>query len=360
MNEFCQFQSPEILEKDPVVYNAEQAPFRIHGLYGEKENGMFVRMPGKIAEQVSKRAGLLYSNTAGARLHFATDSSFLAVGAIYPPMTFSSPRSAALSSAGACCFDLYIDGEHCRVLWPEATIQRGSVVSFDLAEGRYESSISFEEKKMRHITLCFPSFVNISHVFIGLEKGATPIASTPYVNGQPVVFYGSSITQGACASRAGNSYPNILSRQFHFDYINLGFAGACKAEEPMIDYLCGLQTPLLVYDYDHNTPSAEYLRQTHLPGLRKLRQAHPHIPIILMSKPNCHNGKEEALRRMRVIEESYEALQRESNAPVHFVNGQEIFEGHDPQMMTVDGTHPTDLGFYCMAKALSEVFKLYF
>ena len=80
----------------------------------------------------------------------------------------------------------------------------------------------------------------------------------------------------------------------------------------------------------------------------------------MLSKPNIHNGKKEALARMRVIEESYERLKKESGAPVHFVNGQEIFEKHDPDMMTVDGTHPTDLGFYSMADALSEVFKLYF
>lgn len=355
-----QFQSPDILQKKPAIYDAEQAPLRIHGLYAAKQNGIFARMPAEVAEQTSKRVSLLYTNTAGARLRFATDSSFLAVGAVYPPMTLPSDRTAALSGAGACCFDLYVDGEHCRVLWPQRLIQRGSVVSFDLSDGRYEALISFEEKRMRQITLCFPSFVNISDLFIGLEDTATLAAATPYANDLPVVLYGSSITQGACASRSGNTYANILSRQFNFDYINLGFAGACKAEAPIIDYLCALPMRLLVYDYDHNAPSVEYLRDTHLSALRRLREAHPTIPILLLSKPNRHNGREEALRRMEVIEESYTIMRRESNAPIHFVNGQEIFEGHDSEMMTVDNTHPTDLGFYCMAKAMAKIFKLYF
>ena len=359
MDQLYQFQDPVIQAADPSVYDAERAPFRIHGVYRSKD-GMLVRMPREIAKQTSRRVGLLYANTAGGRLRFATDSSFIALGAICPPMTFSSPRSALLSGAGACCFDLYVDGKHCRVLDPQTSTQRGNVVSFDIPDGRYEAFADLGEKKMRQITICFPSFINVSQVYIGLERGATAEAAKPYVNDLPVVLYGSSITQGACASRAGNTYPNILSRRCDFDYVNLGFAGACKAEDVMIDYLCGLPMQLLVYDYDHNTPSAEYLRQTHLTGLRKLRQAHPHIPIILMSKPNCHNGKEEALRRMRVIEKSYEALRKESDAPVHFVNGQKIFEGHDPEMMTMDNTHPTDLGFYCMAEALSKIFKLYF
>lgn len=360
MKDSYQFQASAIRELNPTVYNAEHAPFRIHGLYPSKQNGMFARMPREAAERTSKKVGLLYTNTAGARLRFATDSSVLAVGAIYPSMVFPSERSVALSGAGACCFDLYVDGMHCQVLSPTALIQRGSVVSFEMSDGRYEAFVTFEEKRMRQITLYFPSFVNISDLFIGLEENAILTEAEPYVNDLPVVFYGSSITQGACASRSGNTYPNILSRRFNFDYLNLGFAGACKAETAIIDYLCDLPMKLLVYDYDHNTPSAEFLRETHLPGVRKLRNAHPHIPIIMLSKPNQHNGQEEAIKRMRIIKESYEALRRESTAPVHFLNGQEIFESHDREMMTMDNTHPTDLGFYCMAEALSNMFALYF
>lgn len=360
MNNVHFFRSPSIQEKNLAVYNAEHAPFRIHGLYAQKEDGLFARMPKEIAERTSKKVGLLYTNTAGARLRFATDSRTVALGAIYPPMIFPSERSVALSGASACCFDLYVDGKHCQILSPTTLIQRGSVVSFELSDGRYEAFVTFEEKRMRQITLCFPSFVNVSELFVGLDQQADLTEAAPYVNELPVVFYGSSITQGACASRSGNTYPNILSRQFSFDYVNLGFAGACKAEAPIIDYLCQLPMELLVYDYDHNTPSAEYLKETHLPNLRKLREAHPTIPIILLSKPNQHNGKEEALRRMRIIEESYETLRKESAAPVHFLNGQEIFESRDREMMTIDNTHPTDLGFYCMAEALSKVFRLYF
>lgn len=356
---FC-FRTLPTQAETLTVYNAEHAPFRLYGLYPHKQDGLFARMPREIAEKVSEKVSLLYTNTAGARLRFATDSRMIAVGAVYPPMTFPSERSAALSGAGACCFDLYVDGAHCQVMSPVRLIRRGSVMSFELSDGRYESVVSFEEKKMRQITLCFPSFVNIRDLFIGLDKNAVLTEAVRYVNDRPVVFYGSSITQGACASRSGNTYPNILSRRFSFDYVNLGFAGACKAEEPMIDYLCTLPMQLLVYDYDHNTPSVEFLRETHLRGLRRLREAHPDLPIVLLSKPNQHNGKAEAIKRMRVIEESYRVLQQESSAPVHFIDGQQIFESHDREMMTMDNTHPTDLGFYCMAEALSEVFKLYF
>jgi len=360
MNLSFSFRTPQIAAENLELFNARSAPFRIHGLYHPERGGLFRRMPSEVAQRVSPRVTLLHTHTAGARLRFATNSTFIAVGATYPPMTFSSPRSALLSGAGACCFDLFVDGSHSRVMCPRDLKQEGSVVSFDLKSGRYESSVSFSEKKLRQITLCFPSFVNVSELFIGLKEGSILQEAEPYPNEDPVVFYGSSITQGACASRSGNTYQNRLSARLGFDYVNLGFAGACKAEETMIDYLCSIKTPLLMFDYDHNVSSSEALEKTHLSSLRKLRAAHPKIPIVLMSKPNQHNGEEEALRRMEIIRHSYEVMKKESPAPIYFVNGQEIFHSHDSDMMTIDNTHPTDFGFYCVANALMPIFEKYF
>ncbi len=353
------FISANITAKELRIYDARQKPFAIHGLYRPYEKGTFRRMPTEVAEKTSERVRILHTNTAGARLRFATDSTFIAIGAKYPPMSFPSERTAALCGAGAFCFDLCVDNEHLCVLTPTNTLQRGSIMSFDLESGRYEAAISFEECRMREITLCFPSFVDISELYVGLNEGSVVKGPSPYKNEKPVVFYGSSITQGACASRSGNIYQNILSRRLNFDYINLGFAGGCHAENAVIDYICSMDMSLLVFDYDHNTPSVEELEKTHLPALLKLRMAHPDIPIVLISKPNIHNGRAEAIRRMKVIEKSYRELSSESASPVHFINGIDIFDSLDSEMMTADGTHPTDLGFYCMAHSLYDVLKLY-
>ena len=218
-----------------AVYDARRNPFRIYGLYHPEREGIFRRMPSHIAESVSPRVGFLHTNPAGARLRFVTDSTVLAVGAIHAPTVFPSPRTAALCYANAFFFDLYADGAHCHVLWHEGAVSDERSVHLEIPDGKYESLTRFSEKKEREITLCFPSFVNVEEVYIGLERGATVKESAPYVNeGSPVVFYGSSITQGACASRSGNLYQNILSRRLGFDYVNLGFASGCKAEEAMI------------------------------------------------------------------------------------------------------------------------------
>lgn len=353
------FKHLNISQEKLDIYDARKEPFQIYGLYQPKESGIFRRMPTEVAQSVSKRVYMLHTNTAGARIRFVTNSPFIAVGAVYPPMEFPSARTAAFAGAGAFSFDLYADNQYCRVLWPMDLVQRGSVVTFDIPDGHYEAFCELGEKKLRQITLNFPSFVNIRDVYIALQKGSEVKAAPAYQNQKPVVFYGSSITQGACASHSGNIYQNILSRQLNFDYINLGFASGAKAEDAIIDYLCTLDMCVLVFDYDHNAKDIEYLEKTHLRALRKLRAAHPDIPFIVLSRPNRDPTQESALERAKLIEENCRILSAEGNAPVHFVDGQAIFRSHDSEMMTIDGTHPTDLGFHCIAQALFSLMAMY-
>ena len=354
------FSSQNILSLSPAVFNARKAPFRIHGLYKPEEEGLFRRMPSDVADATNGGVKLLHTNTAGARVRFATDSSFVAVGAHYPPMEYYSKGSAALCGAGAFSFDLYADGRHVQVLQHELLTANENQAYFDIKGGRYEAYAQLPGKAMREITIFFPNFVNVDDLYIGLEEGCVLKSALPYKNEKPVVIYGSSITQGACASRAGNTYPNILSRKHNFDFINLGFAGSCQAENAIIDYLCSLDACIFVFDYDHNAPSPDFLRRTHLPALRKLRAAHPNIPFVLLSRPNLSGGRGQVEERVEIITESYRALLEDGCGPVHFINGQDIFKSCDSEMMTIDNTHPTDLGFYCMSAALSNVFNLYF
>ena len=341
------------------LYDARSKPFKIYGLYQPKVQGIFKRIPFEVAEKTSERVKCLYANTAGARLRFRTDSLQITIKASYPPMEFSSPQTAAKCSVGAYSFDLYADNEFCRVLCPKDCVQYGSISGFSIKEGQYESSYEFRQRKLREITLNFPSFVNISDVSIGLDEDAIVEESKEYVNGKPVVFYGSSITQGACASRPGNTYQNILSRRMNFDYLNLGFASGAKAEEAIIDYLSTLDMSVLVFDYDHNAKTPQHLAETHYPALERFRKIQPKTPIIMMSRPNQCFGAKDSEERVGVIRESYQKLLAQGDSNVHFINGQEIYKSHDSEMMTIDDTHPTDFGFYCIAEALEKVLRLY-
>ena len=116
---------------------------------------------------------------------------------------------------------------------------------------------------------------------------------------------------------------------------------------------------VMVFDYDHNASNPKQLKNTHLRALRRLRAALPNIPFVLMTRPDEDRGEEDTLQRLEIVKESYEALLKDGCGPVHLVDGHAIYHSHDTEMMTIDGTHPTDLGFYCMAEALEPVLAQY-
>jgi len=116
---------------------------------------------------------------------------------------------------------------------------------------------------MRDILINFPLYNPVDEAFTGLDEDAELLPAAEYAHEKPVVFYGSSITQGACASHPGNAYCNILSRRLNTNNINLGFSGGCHGEDAMAEYLAALDMSVLVYDYDHNAESAEELQRTH-------------------------------------------------------------------------------------------------
>lgn len=357
MRDSFEFNLPETVSNPVDVYNVRSEPFKIYGLYKPWEPGVFKRMPVEVGEATSENVRLLCTNTAGGRVRFKTDSPYIAVGAVYAPMKFPTPRAVTLSGIGAYCFDLYADNQFCSVMVPNRIEQNGSINNFVITEGKYESFYSFGQAKLREITINFPSFVDISDVYIGLSEGSVVEKGNNYANEKPVVFYGSSITNGACASRPGNIYPNILSRRLNMDYINLGFSGSAKAEDAIIEYISGLPMSVFVFDYDHNAPSTDYLEETHYSSLKKFRKVQPDTPIIMLSRPNRCGGIKEVTERERIIKASYDKMIENGDKNVFFISGQEIYNKLDSEMMTIDGVHPTDLGFYCMAEAIEKIIK---
>jgi hypothetical protein len=67
-----------------------------------------------------------------------------------------------------------------------------------------------------------PLYNSTVKVEIGVPKGSTfqPVAPRKE---KPIVFYGTSITHGASASRPGMPHPAILGRRLNKPVINLGF-----------------------------------------------------------------------------------------------------------------------------------------
>lgn len=299
-------------------------------------------MPESVAKNVSEGVYTLHSNTAGGRVRFVTDSTYIAIHTKMDGLG-KMPHFALTGSIG---FDLYVDNYYAKTFVPPFYIEDG-----------YESIFEFEKKEEREITINFPLYSNVSELYIGLQETSLLAEAKPYKNTKPIVYYGSSITQGGCASRPGMAYQSIVSRNFDYDYINLGFSGNAKAEDEMIEYIKNLDMSIFVYDYDHNAPTVEHLAKTHEKMFKAIREKNPLLPVIIMSRPKHFLTEGEKTRRS-IIETTYLNAVAAGDKNVYFIDGEALTD-LCKDSGTVDNCHPTDFGFASMAKALTELIVRY-
>ena len=324
-------------------YNALSQPFSLHGVYFE--DGKFRRLPEKIAENTNGGVHWLHDNTAGGRVRFRTDSPYVAIHSEMPMVGIMNH----FAISGSASFDLYVRDSQGREKFVEVFKR-----DVDNKQG-YEAILYPAGSGMREYTINFPTYSSVSSLHIGLDENATVEAPTPYKITKPVVFYGSSITQGACASRPGTAYESIVSRRFDFDYVNLGFSGSARGEQVMADYIAGLDMSLFVMDYDHNAPTVEHLAETHEPFFKTVRKAYPNIPIILMARPQ-YNQNEDSAARYAVLKATYDNAIQAGDTNVYLLSGPELMALAEDDGM-VDGAHPNDFGFGSMAKAVGDVME---
>ena len=324
------------------VYNALENPFRIYGLIcPEHETDRFQRIPEEIAKNANPGVFALYCNTSGGRVRFRTNSSKIAIFARMDRIA-KMPHFALTGSAG---FDLYIDNRYEKTFIPP----------YDIKDG-YSSLITLDNDREKDVTIYFPLYSDVLSLAIGLADNASLSAPKEYRYDKPIVYYGSSITQGGCASRAGNSYQGMISRRLDCDYINLGFSGYARGERILAEYIGGLAMKAFVYDYDHNAPTLEHLEKTHQPMFEVIREKNPELPIIMLSRPKIYPD-DDTVKRLQVIEKTYRDAVSGGDKNVYLINGSEMMRTLADDGATVDACHPNDYGFVAMAKRIGDVLE---
>ena len=334
-------------EPDAVFYDVRHEPFDLYGVFYSEQQRGFCRMPREAAEAVSPGVAAIYRNAAGGRVRFATDSCYISIRCALSQIA-RFPHMPLTGSAG---IDIYVDDpatgatRYAHTFVPPLDVQNG-----------YSSTLRFHTPKMRYITLHLPLYTSLDALYIGLQKDARVERGLAYRPIAPVVYYGSSITQGGCASRPGNAYPNVVTQRTGIDHINLGFSGNAKAESAMANYIAGLDMSAFVCDYDHNAPGVDHLRKTHEPLYRTIREKHPTLPYIMLSRHDVDNGPYlGVLERRNVIYETYRKAVSEGDKNVYFIDGERLMSGPYANMALVDNCHPTDLGFALMADVVTDV-----
>lgn len=318
--------------------------FALYGVFYDTTHAKFLRLPYDVAEATSEGVLFLNGNTAGGRLRFSTDSNYLSLDIVYPCLT-DMPHMPLTGSSGFVLLDETDKTVFVHAFRPEHTDKKG-----------FSSSVSLGSKGIRDYILYFPLYNDVSSLTIGLEKGCRIGRGKAYRDIPPVLYYGSSIMQGGCASRPDNSYQALISKWTNTDYINLGFSGNAKAEKAIADYLPTVDCSVFVCDYDHNAPTAEYLADTHLPLYKAYRAVRKDTPVLLIGRPSPERDAQGALR-MKIIRETYEYALRNGDKNIYLLDGKTLFGQKDRENCTVDGCHPNDVGFRKMAYAILRKLK---
>lgn len=324
------------------TYRYCDAPLEVHGLPFFLENGILERVPAHVREKVPSLA-FLGRRCPGARICFRTDSPTITLN-----MTFETLSPDIGMSIYACQAANVMIGERKAVRF--AGLLCPPDYGTKTAEKIFQKSAEMEE-----VTVWLPRNEIIADFTVAVEDGAAVEAPTPY-RYPPMLYYGSSITEGGCCNRVTNAYNALICQHLDADYYNYGFSGSAKGETAMAELIKNIPMSIFVYDYDHNAPNAEHLAATHEPFFRKIRENNPDLPVIMLTKPDFDYDPDAAKRR-DIIRTTYENAVRDGDKNVWFIDGRSFFGETDRHACTCDCCHPNDLGFYRMAEVIEPVVK---
>ncbi len=320
--------------------------FGVRGLGWTELQETYTRLPAKAQGEVTPAVWNLSKHSAGVHVRFVTTSQSLKV-------KWSVRSNNSLNHMAATAVkgvDLYAWSGKC---WRWVGVGKPSGYK---NEKEIVTNMAPGEKEF---LLYLPLYDGVDSVYIGVEKGAV-IKSVGKPKQNPIVFYGTSITQGACASRAGMAYPAIIGRELNQETINLGFSGNGKMDVPMAKLLAELDPSVYVLDCLPNLKAEEVLPRT-LEVIKLLRASRPHTPILLV--PNityAHAWIDQKVASLveaknNNLQQAFKQLKAEGVENIYCLDGKKLMlesgEG------TVDGIHLTDLGFANLACVLMKEIK---
>ena len=321
------------------------AKIDVAGLPWFQENhGEFWRLPVRSKDSFPKAVWDLALDPTGGRIRFRTDSSTVALRLEWP----YPPGMRNMHFFGQSGVDLYVRDSY----WGTAVPDK------DAAPGKVYDHVYFkgQSRAMRDITIYLALYSPVRVLEIGLDKDAALEFATPFTVAKPVVFYGTSITQGGCASRPGMSYQAIVGRRLNLNFVNLGFSGNGKGETAVARAVAEIDAAAFVLDFAQNNPDVDSLAQVYDPFIGILRERHPDTPIVSITPiyaasevtGNQRNEQMRALIR-KVVSRRIAA----GDTHLQLVEGTDLL-GPSRVDGLVDGTHPNDLGFQWMAEGLVQ------
>jgi len=309
------------------------------------------RLPSRAKGVVRDVVWNLSRDSAGQCVRFTTSATTIHARWTVTKDTLSLPHMAATGVSGV---DLYAKDPKGAWRWVACGKPAGKTTDLRLATGLAAGH--------REYLLYLPLYNGVESLEVGVPSDRSIADAPDYPAGlaKPIVFYGTSITHGASASRPGMVHTALLGRWFGRPVINLGFSGNGKMEPEVGRFLAELKPAVFVIDCCPNLQGQETAARTG-PLVAQLRAAHPTVPILLVEdrrytdswiKPQNaqrNDGNHAALKK------AFEELIAAGDKNLFYLTGDQLLG--DDNEGAVDSSHPTDLGFYRQAKEFEKVLR---
>jgi len=309
----------------------------------------FDRLPASAETSVTPSVWNLSRDSSGMAVHFKTDSPAIYVHYKLIKPTIGLPHMPATGVSGV---DLYARDEKDGGKWKWVQVVKPATqeIKTELIKGLAPGE--------REYAAYLPLYNGIESLSIGVDKGAKFEGLAP--RPKPIVFYGTSITHGACASRPGMVHTGILGRRLDMPVVNLGFSGNGRMDKAVGDYLVQIDAAVYVIDCLPNMNAATVTEKC-VPLVKQLRAAKPETPIILVedrrftndwitpAKHQFHTENHAALQA------AYDTLVKEGVKHLYYIPGDHLY-GDDTEGAT-DASHANDLGFMRQADIFEPVLR---
>ncbi len=306
------------------------------------------RLPAKAEGVVRAPVWSLSRHSAGMCVRFRTNAT--AISARYELLS-SSLAMPHMPATGVSGLDLYAQDDQARWRWLAVVRPTAQKIKTQIISGITPGT--------RAYTVYLPLYNGVEKLEIGVPSGTSFEPIAPRTE-RPLVYYGTSITHGACSSRPGMAFTSILGRRLDVPVVNLGFSGNGRMEPEVGALLAELDPCVYCIDCLPNMNGPEVGRRAE-PLVRQLRKARPDVPIVLIEDRTYTNTPFLPSRRKRhtdsraAFKAAYERLLADGFKDLHYVEGEHLL-GDDAEAST-DGSHPSDLGMMRMADALEPVLR---
>lgn len=303
----------------------------------EPRDRWFDRLPAAAQSTVTEKVWELSRYTAGMMVRFKTDAA-----EIWVDYALSNANLAGsnMTRIGASGLDLYARNNEGEWRWVGVAQPNTQTVR--------QRIVATLAPAFREFSLYLPLYNGVDRLSIGVPANARFERLGPRAQ-KPMVFYGTSITNGASASRPGMVHTAILGRRLDVPVVNLGFSGNGKMDEAVGELLTRIDAAVYVIDCLPNM-NASLVSERCIPLVKQLRAVRPGVPIVLVEDRRNANSWIRPERNQhhtdnhRALQKCFEALQKEGVQNLHYLQGDDLL-GHDGEG-TTDGSHPNDLGFF--------------